>query len=348
MAEFILYRDTDTDSTVVSNRFIDNYLRDANDAQVKVYLYLLRMSGAALALSISTIADKFNHTEKDILRALRYWEKLGLLSLDFHKDKNLQGIRLHAISDPTESDIVAQSSEEPMKTTLFTSDTDRFSKPIPASPRQNGLKDRQATEQLLFIAETYLGRTLSSTDVQTIYYCKDVLHFSDDLIDYLLQYCVGKQKKDFRYIEKVALGWAQAGITTPKQAKDYSLRYDQRVYPIMSALGKSSTPTDKEVAFIDRWTGEYAFSLDVILEACERTVMATDKHRFEYAESILAKWKSKDVHNKADVLRIDDLYRQRDKSSSPKASVTGKTNQFNQFTQRSYDFDKLEKELLSN
>ena len=45
------------------------------------------------------------------------------------------------------------------------------------------------------------------------------LHFSDDLIDYLIQYCVDLGKKDFRYIEKVALNWSEEGITTTKQAE---------------------------------------------------------------------------------------------------------------------------------
>ena len=56
-------------------RFIDEYMKDANDAQLKVYLYLLRMMSANLATSVSEIADKFNHTEKDVIRALKYWEK---------------------------------------------------------------------------------------------------------------------------------------------------------------------------------------------------------------------------------------------------------------------------------
>ena len=48
------------DSTVVSNCFIDEYMKDANDAQLKVYLYLLRMLNANQAISVSSIADKFN------------------------------------------------------------------------------------------------------------------------------------------------------------------------------------------------------------------------------------------------------------------------------------------------
>ena len=69
------------DATVLSNVFIDEYLKDANDAQLKVYLFLVRRLQAGDPVSISDMADRFNHTEKDILRALCYWEKCGVLTL---------------------------------------------------------------------------------------------------------------------------------------------------------------------------------------------------------------------------------------------------------------------------
>ena len=124
---------------------------------------------------------------------------------------------------------------------------------------------------------------------------QDVLHFSDDLIDYLIQYCVERGKKDFRYMEKVAINWAEEGITSPKEAQAVSSRYDRSVYSVMNALGKSGNPTNKELEYINRWNKEYGFTNDVIIEACERTVLATDKHRFEYADKILSSWKHSSV-----------------------------------------------------
>ncbi len=163
-------------------------------------------------------------------------------------------------------------------------------------------------------------------------------------IDYLIQYCVDRGKKDFKYIEKVAVSWAEEGITTPKQAEKYSTKYDKNVYAIMNELGKSGSPTTKELEYITRWTKEYGFTTDIIFEACERTVHATDKHRFEYAEGSLSSWNRKNVHHMADIRKIDDLYQQKRKASSSPVSA----NKFNQFTHNNYDFDALEKELLSH
>lgn len=364
MSCLTLYKDNDVDFTAVSNLFIDEYMKDANDAQLKVYLYLLRMMNAHLATSVSDIADKFNHTEKDVVRALKYWEKIGLLSLDFDKSRNLVGIHirdLRAKEQPGSSPEAAPSSFVPMPAAQPAAGQPAadgadsavesaavLDKPVYSADQLREFKNRQNTSQLLFIAESYIGKPLTPSEMKTILYFTDVLHFSDDLIDYLLQYCVDRGKKDFKYIEKVALSWAEQGITTPRQAQKASSRYDKNVYAIMNELGKSSAPTPKEAEYIMRWIREYGFSNDIIFEACERTVMATDKNRFEYAERILRSWHEQNVQHKSDIYRIDELYQQRKRNNASTAPARQYANRFSQFAQNAYDFDALEQELLSN
>ncbi len=381
MGELTLYKESDEGNTIVSNCFIDHYLADANDAQIKVYLYLLRTLGSKQATSISAIADKFNHTEKDVRRALSYWEQQGLLSLDRDASGNLTGIRLRtprvrtqvtedtapfapfvtlmpamphktvSVTDRSVADgsVVVEASASVSSTVSQTSSSHveepaaSYIKPDYTLDDIKAFKESDRTSELLFIAEQYLKKTLSANDIRSILFLTDTLHFSDDLIDYLLQYCVQRGKKDFRYIEKVAISWAEAGITTPHEACTYASRYDRNVYTIMNALGKGSTPTSTEVDFMKRWSDEWGFSMDIILEACERTVLATDKHRFEYADKILSSWKKNDVHHKADIDKIDSSYRKTKKT----AEKNNYSNMFTQFEQHDYDFEALEKKLLS-
>lgn len=372
MERFTIYKDNYADSTVVSNRFIDDYMKDANDAQLKIYLFLIRMMDANLPTSVSEIADKFNHTEKDVLRALKYWEKNKLLSLDYDANKALVGIHLQDLSlQPTTSNPISvspalslvkmvppgagnvssvETSSDRRRTPLpkvaletTVEDAEQaFLKPSYSLDQLRAFKEQEEMAELFFIAESYLGKTLSPSDMKSILYCSDRLHFSNDLIDYLIQYCVDRGKKDFKYIEAVALNWAKEGVTTPKQAERFSSKYDKSVYAIMKELGKNGSPTAKEMEFINRWTKEYGFTLDIIFEACQRTVLATDKHRFEYAEGILGNWKKENVHHKADIQKIDEQYQKR------RAAKPASNNKFNQFPQQNYDFDALERELLSN
>lgn len=361
MGQFTIYREDVPGVTLLSNSFIDNYMKDANDAQLKIYLYLLRRLGSGQAASVSEIADFFNHTEREVLRSLKYWEKLKLLAIEYDESKNVSGIRfLKGTDEPvTVAAPAVAAATAVVSATAITEKaeetpaekTDPYKKPSYSADQLSAFKNKENIRQLFFIAESYTGRQLSVSDMKSILYLSDCLHFSDDLIDYLLQYCVDRGKKDFKYIEAVALNWAQSGVTTPKQAEKFAAKYDKSVYTIMKELGKNNTPTKKELEYIIRWTKEYGFSQDIIAIACERTVLATDSHRFEYAEGILSNWKKEDVHLKSDIQRIDAQYqknRQSRSTSSAASSSQVSSNRFNQFAQRSYDYDELEARLLSS
>ena len=113
----------------------------------------------------------------------------------------------------------------------------------------------------------------------------------------------------------------------------------------MKSLGKNSAPAPKELGYINKWTKEYGFLLDVIQEACDKTVMTTDSHRFAYADGILTKWYQAGVHHKADIAALDASYQRPAKQSSQNSTAN---NKFNRFAQNNYDFDQLEQNILSN
>lgn len=218
----VLDSDEDMDSTAISNIFIDEYMKDANDAQLKIYLYLVRTMSQGRTTSITEMADTFNHTEKEVVRSLVYWENHGLLTLQKDERGNILGIHLNDLEPgQSESQVISISAARQQKAAKRTaakkSTAKPEKKPVPDTP------DKESQE-LLFVCEQYIGKPLQVSEMQTIYYIRDELHFSPDLIDYLMQYCVGMGKRDFRYIEKVAINWAEEGITTVSQAKNETAR----------------------------------------------------------------------------------------------------------------------------
>lgn len=362
-----IYRAAAKEQTAVSNRFIDEYMADANDAQLKIYLFLIRMMDANLPTCVSDIADKFNYTEKDVLRALMYWESRQLLALDFDAADNLVAIRVLSLDNPYEAPRTAPRITPVLSFIRPASMNTGFTAPKPApcaekdSRRDTArhdysldelkrFKSNEDIEQLLMVAEQYMGRQLSHSDMQTMLFLYDQLHFSPDLIDYLLQHCVERGKKDFRYIEKVALSWHEQGITSAKDAQSASRKYDKVVYTIMKSLGKTANPAPKELEYINKWTKEYGFLLDVIQEACDKTVMNTDTHRFAYADGILSKWYQAGVQRKADIEAADSSFKKQSESKkrAQKNDTRVTKNGFNHFTQNTYDFDQLEETILSN
>jgi len=395
--------------TLLSNAFIDNYMKYANDAEIKVYLYLLRNLSAGRSVDITSMADCFNYSEKDIIRALLYWERWGVLSLVYDPEKRasgedyaaqtekLVGIRLAPLFDSEPEPVCRVRAEVPAAQTLsrvraevpaaktlcqvgvvstavssahtgvITSEEDSSAAEYTGAVSLPSFDDRKPSDIkasytlddmrsfksdpacgfLYTAAQQYLGRPLTDPQMRSILFMTRELHFSPELTDYLLQYCIGDGHKDFHYIEGTALAWSEQGITTPEEARSAtrSSEEDERIRSILSMLGRSGKPAPQELRFIRRWLNSYAFSMEIIEDACNRTVCAVDKNRFAYAESILAKWHEKGVREKKDIAALDAEY-QKSRGIPEKPQGSGRrvsrSDQFNRFEQRDFDYDSIE------
>lgn len=247
MCELTLYRDCDPGSITVSNFFIDEFLADANDCQIKVYLYLIRMLSARKQTNISDIADMFNHTEKDVCRALRYWEKKGILSLDYDGNGGIVGIRLH---EPTRTQKPSENitplsvvSSQPQTESVPVED--RYKKPNYNADALREFKTREETPQLIFVAEQYLKKTLSASDIRSLLFYSDELKFGPELIDYLLQFCVSRGKCSFAYMDKVAVDWAEHGIDTVRKARQFTSSFDDNKGNAKAGSARRNTGSTK-------------------------------------------------------------------------------------------------------
>ena len=402
--------DIATSFTTVSDIFIDQYMPKANGEFVKVYLYLLRVTGSGAGIAtISEIADHFSNTEADIIRALNYWASEGILQLQSGADGQIMGINLCSLSvsgmQAAQSNIQSAVADNAAQNSLQNSVVNN----VAQNNLQNGVVNNAAQNistanirmqdsvveklksqttdkassqkeytldeikefrknpdisELFFIIETYLKHTLSSTDTNMVLYWLDELHFSTDLVEYLVEYCITKGHSSLRYMNKVALGWADAGIKTVDQAKDDAAAHSQIYYSVMKALGITGRNlVDSEVSLINKWVGEYGFDIELVKAACSKTISAIQKPSFEYTDSILANWRKKDVHTLKEVEVLDANFAKANKasatgssqgtnaangSSKPKSNNSSSKNKFNNFNQRNNDYDKLEKLFLNS
>ena len=339
-------------------------MTDANGEFVKVYLYLLLcMNAQSSECSISAIADHFNHTENDILRALRYWEKMGVLRLELNEANEICQIGLVDLQGTSASQTVASSASvaSPAKKASTTKSSGKTAAPVNTTEAEPAKKEYSLNEiqkfsqdpdmaELLFIMESYLKHPLTPTDMNTVFYWIDSLRFSKDLAEYLVEYCIGGGHSSLRYMDKVAMGWSENGITTVEQAKSHSSNRSKACYGVMKALGISGRNLiDSEVAFANKWTKDYGFDMALIEEACKRTISTIHQPSFEYTDTILTNWYNNKVHTLKDVETLDASFSKTKKTASTSRTVnSAKNNKFINFTQRSYDFDALEKDLLTS
>ncbi len=330
-----VFTDTPEGSTVIQNSFIDQYMPCAPGEYVKVYLYLLRCANLGREISVSLVADVFDQTEKDVLRALSYWEKQELIRVRVDEDGELVSL---VFTDPGGYVPLQNLQENPGKK----------KEDVPAGIPELADDEREELSLLYAVAEQYLGRPLSTEEMKDFVYYYSTLGFSSDLIEYLLEYCVMRGATGRHYMRAVALGWAKSGITTVSEAKKESSLYNKNYYTIMKALGLKRDPALSEQETMSRWLDEYRFSMDLILEACKRSIAQTHQPSFQYADKILRDWHESGVQSMQDVETLDEQWAQKHSAAreSQKRAVRGKDSSFNQFPQREYDYKDLGKKLF--
>ena len=359
MKELKLTKYVQTNATVLDNEFIDHYMVRANGEYVKVYLLLLRhMNQSSGYLSVSELADLLECTEKDILRALRYWKSEGLL--DYLDDTPDDPSPKSTAPSPAASSGLHDVQSGYM-TSSIPADSVSDSAALASTTNIQQYRSRKARaefKELLFVAEQYLGKTLSATDIDQITYFYDTLNMSAELIEYLIEYCVENGHKSMHYINKVALSWHEENITTVNLAKTSSFLYNKNCYCVLNAYGiKGRGPAASEIAYIRKWSEEYGFALEVILEACDRTMNSIHQPSFDYTDSILKRWKDKNVRQLKDIDAVDADYRkekerakelakERKRQQQAQKPVSSQNNKFNNFDGRSYDMNDLERRLV--
>lgn len=342
-------------STIVENDFIDYYMTKANGEYVKVYLLLLRhLNTPDSSLTISKLADCLECTEKDIIRAFNYWSKMGLLVIDYDDTGIICGLSIGKTSELSDA-VPAIRKEEIAKPTAAPKAESPLRSAVALKPdqplRSAAAENQEQLRQLYFVAEQYMGKPLSSKDIQKINYFFDTLHFSTDLIEYLIEYCVENGHKSMHYIESVALAWSDENIKSVTEAKTSSDTYNKNCYTVLNAFGiKGRSPAAVELSYIKKWTEEYGLTLEIIVEACNRTIANTHQPDFKYTDSILKNWIAKGVHHLSDITKIDLVYQQ-EKEMKRRAAATRAAapapNRFNNFEGRSYDISSLEQQLLN-
>ena len=269
--------------TMIENTFIDQFMPTSSGDFVKIYLYLMRCAQNGRSdISVAQIADALNYTESDVRRAMGYWQKNKCLEL---------------IEDPEEEEKEPETAAPPASGSKITE--------FRPAQKDSG----EDLKSLVFVAESYLGRPLSQPEQETLVYFLTDLGMDIDLIDYLLDYCVSTNHTSFRYIQKVAVNWAQMGIQTVDQARREGASCKSEYYTILRALGiRDHEPTPGEREYMDRWLDEYRLPMDVILLACRRTILQTGKARLSYAESILKSWSKNGVKTIRDVENLDKAH----------------------------------------
>ena len=278
------------DSFCVSNEFVDKFMCDANGSFVKVYLYCLRYAQSGIPMSIGKIAGLLNMISSDVISALKYWDNMGVLRLE-KSDKNEYSIEMYDTFTTDRSDryqvVTPQAEGDNSEKKSAQINYSAYSR----SDLMTAMQGNEKIKQLFTYSGQLLNKTLNTNDMNLIYMFYDYLKLPAEVIFLLLEYCVSIDKSNMRYIEKVAMAWADNNINTVTKASSYIRKrteenaFENKYKAMFKINGRDFT--ESELKLLKSWTNELKVSDDVIKEAYETTVMNTGKVAFKYMDSVI-------------------------------------------------------------
>lgn len=333
--------------TNISNVFIDEYMANANPVFVSIYIYGLRMCIQGINVTTKEIAEKFRILESDVINAWRYWNDNNIVKMT-NSDKE---VNIEFIEPKSKLDIIKESKQIKSKNKIEIGQRPKYTADEIAiyNTKNSDVK------QIFSMAERILAITLNHNDMSILLGLYDWLRMPMDLIAVLFTYCASLDKRNIRYVEKVAIEWTEKGIDSVDKADEHIKFFNVDYKEIMGCFGiRNRLPIDNEQEYMNRWLSVYKMPIEIIKEACSKTILQTGQVSFKYADRVISKWFEKGVKTIDDVKKEEEEFKNEKKKSSEVIKYNNskpyiKPNRFINYEQREWDFDelrKLERKLL--
>lgn len=283
MPEYIKF-EKESAGIFIGSDIIQTLLMRANGAYVKVYLYALMKAAEGKSCTKAEISDAAGLLESDVARAFEYWKEAGAIRIE---NGTVTFIRsLPEEEAARQSGGNAPSAHDPSKRRNM----EEVTGAVGAS---------KELSDMCLMAQDMLGKTLTSQDMSTLYWFYDALGFSPALILMLLEYCVSKEKRNMKYIERVAVAWHENGVKTLEQAEAYVKREDDKsgyFGNVRRLMRINDRPFSRaEEAYLSKWRDNYGMDENMVALAYERCIIQISKVSFPYMDKILKSWSDANI-----------------------------------------------------
>lgn len=286
----------------VPSLVVDEHIKLAGSAQLKVLLFILRHAGENL--STDDIAAALSLSTADIKDAMGYWVETKLINISNdiaepfkEKKANRQECLIETI-DPVDS--VMQSDKTSISINNQPRQLSRTQKPDPIFVAQR-INSAPEINYLMQEAQVILSRPISNSDSATLLMLHDTDGLPVDVILMLLQYAVSIGKGSMKYIEKVAISWGHEEIDTVEKTeqKIRLLEKNSQAWNIVQrTLGiEKRSPTNKEEEAVSRWVNVWGMPEELIKEAYDRCIDTKGKYILNYIDSIIRRWHNSGIRN---------------------------------------------------
>jgi len=179
----------------------------------------------------------------------------------------------------------------------------------------------------------------------------DWLGLPVEVVIMLLQFAAGQGKTGKRYLETVAIDWADKGINTYESAEQHIREIELKksnegkVRALLGIYDRALTQTEKK--YINMWAYEKNVPLPLISEAYDRTVAATGKLSWAYMNKILESWCAEGLETVEAVKEHETLFKL--KNAPVKERTNTKKSKFNNYVDtNSTDYSEFAQQILND
>lgn len=248
------------DLILVEGTFAAEFLTDLAPTAVKVYLYLLYLC---------------RHPELKLSSASAVAQAAGVSESEFSASiEHLSALKL------------IRSTEHPFSFEVLSA--------LEAARSKGAYAIGSLTTYADFftgIRSLFPGRNISTAEYDKARDWVELYGFSVEAALLLITHCI--ETKDasisFSYMDRVALSWANDGITSAEKAEEYLALYQAKHHDaarLLQYLGIKRTPTVDEMTLYREWTGKMGFDLKAIKAACSE-LTKTASPNFAYLNRVL-------------------------------------------------------------
>lgn len=308
--------------------FIENHMVNSNPSFVIIYMYILKNSMFGENMELNNLAESTNMLASDIKKCLSYWQDKNLIKFQID---NLEIVSIQFL-DP-------QKCSEPKITNIAPS----------LETSTSVTRDNQEVLDIFRFAEKKLGKMLSYSERNILVKLYENYGISTELLALLFTYCMERGKSNFSYMEKVAIDWLENEVDTIEKVEAYLDVTDTGYKRVKVALGiKNRDLIKKELEFINCWIFKYKIPINLIEEACIRTIMGGKGASFSYIEGIMKKWFEQGIITHEKLKEYDEKHEQSVKSKfENKKDQTkfknSRNNKFTDYNQKPVDTQILKK-----
>lgn len=298
------------ETTALPDIFFTEFLSAASGDAVKVYLYMLFLSKYNKDIKVGDLSKILSMPIATVQESIKFWEDNDIII------KKNNGYILKSIQDITLNKLYkAKVTISPEKT-------------------EDIAKNQYRAKAIDSINTMFFQGVMAPTWYNDIELWFDKYGFDEQVMISLFHYCFNKSAMHKNYIQTVANAWQQNNIKTYSDLDAYYQKQDKFVKikrAIAKKLGISRELTAFEDAYIEKWTTEYGFGMNIIEIALKKTTSKSNPS-FDYINSLLSDWHDRNLKTPQDIEKYLQQSKQKRKNVQDlknKANTTSSERKYN-------------------